>query len=70
MSNPMPINLPEPATRASSSSAQMAKRLVIVALATLTVTTAIAWCGLIGWGIVEALRLAATGVYRLWAASL
>jgi hypothetical protein len=70
MSNPMPINLPEPATKASPSSAQMAEKLVIVALATLTILTTIAWCGLIGWGIVEALRLAATGVYRLWTAFL
>jgi hypothetical protein len=26
----------------------------------------IAWCGLLGWGIVELLRLTATAILRLW----
>jgi hypothetical protein len=65
----MPINLQEPA-KVTPASAQMGKRLAIVALAALIISTTIAWCGLIGWGIIEALHLAATGVYRFWTAFL
>jgi hypothetical protein len=66
MSSPKPINLHDPRSKTRISSAQTGRKIMIVALATLIVSTMIAWCGLLGWGIVEMLRLAATAIYRLW----
>lgn len=63
MSNPRPLNLREPRTAAS---AQFGRKIVIVALAALIISTMIAWCGLIGWGAIELLRVVATAAYRLW----
>lgn len=39
---------------------------MIGSLAILLVSSMVAWCGLLGWGLVEALRLAATAIYKLW----
>jgi hypothetical protein len=63
MSNPRPLNLREPRNAAS---AQLGRKIVIVALAALIISTMIAWCGLIGWGAIELLRVVATATYRLW----
>ena len=70
MSNPRPINLREPGAKTRASSAQLGMKIMIVALAVLIVSAMVAWCGLLGWGLVEGLRLTATAVYRLWTASL
>jgi hypothetical protein len=35
-------------------------------LAVVIVSATIAWFALLGWGIVEALRVAANALYRLW----
>jgi hypothetical protein len=43
---------------------------MIVALAVLILSTTIAWFGLIGWGLVEGLRLAATAIYRVFTGSI
>lgn len=64
MSNPSPINLRQPRTAATP--AQLGRKLFVVSLAALTISTMIAWCGLIGWGAVELLRVVATAIYRLW----
>ncbi|HTO66323.1 MAG TPA: hypothetical protein VMM15_34305 [Bradyrhizobium sp.] len=64
MSNPSPLNLREP--RAAASSAQLGRKILIVALAALITSTMIAWCGLIGWGAIELLRVVATAIHRLW----
>jgi len=64
MSNPRPINLREPRTAAAS--AQFGRKILIVALAMLIISTMIAWCGLIGWGAIELLHVIATAIYRLW----
>jgi hypothetical protein len=66
MSNPRPINLRESGAGHRTPSAQIGKKTIIGALAALIVSTMIAWCGLLGWGMVELLRLAATALYRLW----
>jgi hypothetical protein len=66
MSNPRPVNLREPGTGTRASSVQAGKRIMIVAVAALVVSTMIAWCGLLGWGLVELLRLTATAIHRLW----
>jgi hypothetical protein len=62
MSNPRPINLREPRTAA----AELGRKILIMALAALTISTTIAWCGLIGWGAIELLRVVATAIYWLW----
>jgi hypothetical protein len=64
MSNPRPLNLREPRTTANS--AQLGRKILIVALAALTISAMIAWCGLVGWGAIEFLRVIATAIYRLW----
>jgi hypothetical protein len=66
MSNPRPVNLREPGAGTPASAAQTGKKIIIMALAALIVSTMIAWCGLLGWGIVELLRLTATAILRLW----
>ena len=66
MSNPRPINLREPGAGRRAPSAQIGKKTIIAGLAALVVSTMIAWCGLLGWGMVELLRLTATALYRLW----
>jgi uncharacterized membrane protein YkgB len=66
MSNPRPINLRKPSAKTRASSAQLGLKITIAALAVLIVSTLIAWLGLIGWGLVEGLRLTATAIYRLW----
>ena len=66
MSNPRPISLRESGAGRRTPSAQIGKKTIIGALATLIVSTMIAWCGLLGWGMVELLRLTATALYRLW----
>jgi hypothetical protein len=70
MSNPRPINLRKPSAKTRAPSAQLGMKIMIVALGALIVSTMVAWCGLLGWGLVEGLRLTATAVYRLWTASL
>jgi hypothetical protein len=70
MSNPRPINLREPSAKTEAASAQFVMKVMIVALAVLIISTTIAWFGLIGWGLVEGLRLAATAIYRVWTGSI
>jgi hypothetical protein len=70
MSNPRPINLREPGARPRASSARLAMRIMIVALAVLIISTTIAWFGLLGWGLLEGMRLPATAIYRLWTSFL
>jgi hypothetical protein len=67
MSNPRPLNLREPGTAATS--AQFGRKVLTVALAALVISTTIAWCGLIGWGAIELLRVVATAIHRLWTGS-
>jgi hypothetical protein len=64
MSNPRPINLDEPRTAATS--AQLGRKILIVVLAALIMSTMTAWCGLIGWGAIELLRVIAAAIHRLW----
>jgi hypothetical protein len=64
MTNPSPIDLPE--ARTATTPAQFGRKIVIVALAALVISTTIAWLGLIGWGTIELLRVLATAAYRLW----
>ena len=68
MSNPRPINLREPRTAATSP--QLGRKILVVALAALIISTMIAWCGLIGWGAIELLGVIADAIYRLWTALL
>ncbi|WP_291701980.1 hypothetical protein [Bradyrhizobium sp.] len=39
---------------------------MIVSLAIVIVSATIAWCYLLGWGVVEILRLGGTALYWLW----
>jgi hypothetical protein len=66
MSNPRPINLREPGEETTASSARVGRKILVVALAVLIISTMIAWGGLLGWGAVELLRLVASAIYWLW----
>jgi hypothetical protein len=70
MTNPRPINFHESGAGTAATSARIAKKIIVLILAALTVSSMIAWCGLLGWGVVELLQLAATTIYRLWTGSL
>jgi len=70
MSNPRPINLHESGAGTAATSARIARKIIVLVLAALTVSSMIAWCGLLGWGIIELLQLSATTTYRLWTGSL
>ena len=70
MSNPEPINLHEPDAETAASAVQIGKKVFVVALAALTISAMIAWCGLLGWGAIELLWLAVTAIHRLWTGSL
>ena len=64
MTDPSPIDLRE--ARTATTPAQLGRKMVMVALAALVISTTIAWFGLIGWGTIEFLRVLATAAYRLW----
>ena len=70
MSTPRPINFHESGAGTAATSARIAKKIILLVLAALTVSSMIAWCGLLGWGIIELLQLSATTTYRLWTGSL
>jgi|EndMetStandDraft_5_1072996.scaffolds.fasta_scaffold472204_1 hypothetical protein len=66
MSDFKPIEMQDPRRKNRASSSQAGRKIMIGSLAILLVSSMVAWCGLLGWGLVEALRLAATAIYKLW----
>jgi len=69
MSDLNPINLDDPSGKTRTSPAQAGRKIVVVVLAAVIVSSMIAWCGLLGWGVVELLRWTLTAFYKLWTAS-
>ncbi len=61
-----PMDLQDAGSNTGLSSAPVSRKILIVSLAAVIVSAAIAWCGLLGWGVVEMMRLAARAVYGLW----
>jgi len=48
MSNPRPINFYESGAGTAATSARIAKKIIVLILAALAVSSMIAWCGLLG----------------------
>jgi hypothetical protein len=55
MNNPHPVDLQDPTLKARSTFSVISRKVTIGLLAALIVVTMIAWCGFLGWGILELL---------------
>ena len=66
MGYPKPINLQDPGVTTRSLSAQAGRKIDVASLSILIVAAEMAWFGILGWGFVEILRLAATSIKMPW----
>jgi hypothetical protein len=66
MNSLKPINLQNPAIKARSASTRAGRNIVMALLSILIVSATISWFGILGWGFVEILQLAATSIKKLW----
>jgi hypothetical protein len=66
MINLKPVNLRDPGVKTGSTSARAGRRAVLALLSILIVSATIAWFGILGWGFIEVLQLAATSIRKLW----
>jgi hypothetical protein len=64
MNSLKPINLQNPAIKARSPSTRAGRNIVMALLSIVSAT--ISWFGILGWGFVEILQLAATSIKKLW----